>query len=117
MAIGQECERMLIPADVRAAYGLAADEASDEIVHMSSLINRTYLVRGDLGQGPRSMVIQRLHPVFGANVHLDIDAVTRHLERRQIETPRLLRNRRGELWTLEERTAELVSEQSSTEGP
>ena len=92
---------MLIPPDVRAAYGLAADEGSDEIVHMSSLINRTYLVRGDLGQGPLPMVLQRLHPVFGANVHLDIEAVTRHLERHQLETPRLLRNRSAQLWTVE----------------
>jgi len=90
----------VIPPDVRAAYGLAADEASDEIVHMSSLINRTYLVRGDLGQGPRPLVLQRLHPVFGANVHLDIEAVTRHLELRQMETPRLLRNKRDQLWTV-----------------
>lgn len=92
----------VIPREVRAAYGLAADDASDEIVHMSSLINRTYLVRGDLGEGPRPMVVQRLHPVFAANVHLDIEAVTQHLERRGLETPRILRNKLGALWTLEE---------------
>jgi Ser/Thr protein kinase RdoA (MazF antagonist) len=44
-------------------------------------------------------VLQRLHPVFGASVHLDIEAVTLHLQRRQLETPRLLRNRSGGLWT------------------
>ena len=48
------------------------------------------------------MVVQRLHHVFAANVHLDIEAVTRHLEQRQIETPRILRNKQGALWTLEE---------------
>jgi Ser/Thr protein kinase RdoA (MazF antagonist) len=99
----QDAIRPVIPREVRAAYGLAPDDASDEIVHMSSLINRTYLVRGDLGDGPRQMVVQRLHHVFGANVHLDIEAVTRHLEQRRLETPRILRNKQGELWTLEER--------------
>lgn len=91
----------VIPPEVRAAYGLAPDDASDEIVHMASLINRTYLVRGDLGEGARQMVVQRLHHVFAANVHLDIEAVTRHLEQRQIETPRILRNKQGALWTEE----------------
>jgi Ser/Thr protein kinase RdoA (MazF antagonist) len=96
----------LIPPEVRTAYGLAPGDASDEIVHMPSLINRTYLVRGDLGAGPRQMVLQRLHHVFGANVHLDIEAVTRHLQQRQLETPSILRNRQGALWTLEESTPE-----------
>ena len=95
----------VIPREVRTAYGLAADDASDEIVHMSSLINRTYLVRGDLGEGPQPMVVQRLHPIFAAHVHLDIEAVTQHLERRGLETPRILRNKLGELWTLEQSSA------------
>jgi len=102
----ERAQGLIIPPEVRAAYGLAPDDASDEIVHMSSLINRTYLVRGDLGQGPRQMVVQRLHHVFAANVHLDIEAVTRHLELRQLETPRILRNKQGELYTLEEGTLE-----------
>lgn len=96
----------LIPVDVKLAYGLSLDEGDTEIVHLSSLINRTYLVYGDLGEGRQQMVLQRLHPVFGANVHLDIEAVTRHLERRQIETPRLLRNKNGELWTVQSGAAQ-----------
>jgi Ser/Thr protein kinase RdoA (MazF antagonist) len=96
----------LIPPQVKAAYGLALDESDAEIVHMSSLINRTYLVQGDLGQGRQPMVLQRLHPVFGAHVHLDIEAVTRHLAQREIETPRLLRNKSGALWTLDGATAQ-----------
>jgi len=106
MEIGQEYEVTLIPLAVKAAYGLALDGSDAEVVHLPSLINRTYLVQGDLGRGPRAMVLQRLHPVFGANVHLDIEAVTRHLERHQIETPLLLRNKNGELWTLQAGTAQ-----------
>lgn len=102
----QRAQDWIIPPEVRAAYGLAADDASDEIVHLSSLINRTYLVRGDLGQGRQQLVVQRLHHVFAANVHVDIEAVTRHLELRGLETPRILRNKQGELFTLEERTPE-----------
>jgi Ser/Thr protein kinase RdoA (MazF antagonist) len=96
-----------IPGDIQTAYGLnPADPAG--VVHIPSLINRTFLVQGDLGTGPRKMVLQALHPVFGAHVHLDIEAVTQHLEARQVETPRLLRNRSGELWTIEASAAPRV---------
>jgi Ser/Thr protein kinase RdoA (MazF antagonist) len=87
-----------IPAEVQRAYGLSTTDAGRSVVPIPSLINRTFLVLGDLGQGPRAMVLQRLHPVFGAQVHLDIEAVTRHLQRHRIETPHLLRNRDGALW-------------------
>lgn len=87
-----------IPARVWDAYGLLPLAGGGSIVPLHSLINRTYLVQGDVGQGPQPMVLQRLHAVFGAHVHLDIEVVTEHLQRRQIETPRLLRNREGALW-------------------
>jgi len=89
-----------IPSDIQRAYGLdLADPAG--IVHIPSLINRTFLVQGDLGTGPRKMILQAVHPVFGAHVHIDIQAVTEQLDARQVETPRLLRNRSGDLWTVE----------------
>jgi Ser/Thr protein kinase RdoA (MazF antagonist) len=91
--------RTEIPLEVQEAYGLGSSGSGGSVVPLHSLINRTYLVQGDLGQGPRPMVLQRLHPVFGASVHVDIEAVTRHLQRHQLETPRLLRNRSGGLWT------------------
>ncbi|HKO93110.1 MAG TPA: phosphotransferase [Polyangiaceae bacterium] len=94
-----------IPSDIQAAYGLDP-AASAGVVHIPSLINRTFLVHGDLGAGPRKMILQALHPVFAAHVHLDIEAVTQHLAARQVETPRLLRNRSGELWTIEAAAAE-----------
>src|SRR5262245_48766852 len=65
-----------IPTEVQAAYGLLAPDAGGLMVPLHSLINRTYLVRGDVGQGLQPMVLQRLHPVFGARVHEDIEAVT-----------------------------------------
>ena len=87
-----------IPEAVQAAYGLFPPDAGGSAVALHSLINRTYLVRGDVGQGPQPMVLQRLHQVFAAHVHVDIEAVTLHLQRRGIETPQLLRNRAGALW-------------------
>lgn len=105
---------MLIPREIRAAHGLAEQEVASEVVHLSSLINHTYLMHGDLGGAARPLVLQRLHPVFGPTVHLDIEAVTQHLERRGVETPRLLRNRHGELWTSEASAGEARVWRAST---
>ena len=63
----------------------------------SGHINLTYWVFADEGQ----FILQRLHPVFGPEVHLDIEAVTSHLAAKRHETPRLVRTRRGELWVSE----------------
>ncbi|MBA3501641.1 MAG: phosphotransferase [Deltaproteobacteria bacterium] len=57
------------------------------------LINATYCVRDG---GAPVAVVQRLHPVFGADVNLDIDAVTTHLAARGLATPRLVRTRDGD---------------------
>jgi Ser/Thr protein kinase RdoA (MazF antagonist) len=54
-------------------------------------INRTYRV-GDT-------ILQRLNPIFGPEVHFDIEAVTAHLESHGILTPRLIPTSAGELWT------------------
>lgn len=59
------------------------------------LINQTFEVSGaPCGR----FVLQRLHPVFRAEVNEDIEAVTRHLEARGEVTPRLLRTTAGALW-------------------
>jgi Ser/Thr protein kinase RdoA (MazF antagonist) len=62
----------------------------------SGLINRTWLVTGAGGR----CVLQQLNPVFPASINADIDAVTAHLARRGMPTPRLLRNRHGALWSI-----------------
>lgn len=59
------------------------------------LINQTYVVRED---GAPVAVLQRVHPVFGGEVNLDIDAVTTHLASKGMVTPRLVRTTRGEPW-------------------
>jgi len=60
------------------------------------LINHTFLVESDGGRARH--VLQRVHPVFGPEVHLDIDAITRHLEARGVLTPRLVPTAEGALW-------------------
>ncbi len=57
------------------------------------LINTTYLVRSDAGP---VAVLQKLHPIFGADVNLDLEAVTAHLAERGMETPRLIRTLDGQ---------------------
>jgi Ser/Thr protein kinase RdoA (MazF antagonist) len=47
-------------------------------------------------------VIQRLHPVFGAAVNEDLDAVTSHLAARGMETPRLVRTLAGDACVTED---------------
>ncbi|MCC7411523.1 MAG: phosphotransferase [Gammaproteobacteria bacterium] len=54
----------------------------------AGLINRTWLVTT---AGNERFILQRLNPVFPAEVHLDIEAVTAELVRRGLCTPRLQR--------------------------
>jgi Ser/Thr protein kinase RdoA (MazF antagonist) len=88
---------MPIPAAVLAAYGLAGEAAGLQVEHVPSNINQTYVIRPrDPGRSP--LVLQRLHPVFGAQVHVDIEAVTAHLAARGVTTPRLIHSVDDRLW-------------------
>ncbi len=74
----------MIPVDVASAWGWSIDQ----IAPLSGgLINATYAVRD---AGHPIAVLQRLHPIFGADVNLDLDAVTTHLAARGMVTPRLI---------------------------
>lgn len=90
-----------IPPEVRAAYRLpqAAQALSER--QIPSLINLTFVVHRACGDGVEPIVLQRLHPVFGEKVHLDIEAVTTHLVTRGLETPLLLRTEDNRLWVNE----------------
>ena len=81
-----------IPETVRRAYD-ALDAAIEAIP--GGLINRTYIVRRG---GEPDAVLQRLHPIFGPEVNLDLEAITAHLARAGLETPRLVRTRDGAPW-------------------
>jgi len=57
------------------------------------LINHSYLVEGE-----ERLVLQRLHPVFAPEVNIDIQAVTEHLARRGVLTPRIRPANDGRPW-------------------
>jgi len=58
----------------------------------SGLINDTFVVGS-----PPSGILQRVNPIFGPDVHLDIEIITAHLERKGMLTPRLVRTQDGAL--------------------
>ncbi|MEJ7599785.1 MAG: phosphotransferase [Kofleriaceae bacterium] len=82
---------MTVPPAVVAAFGW---EAAELAPLAGGLINRTFVVRA----GAPIAVLQQLHPVFGAAVNLDLEAVTAHLAARGLVTPRLVRTRDGAPW-------------------
>lgn len=92
---------MSIPTEIRRAYGLAEEGKEAAARHIPSLINLTYVVQRRMARGLQPLVLQRLHSVFGAQVHFDIEAVTAQLAARGLSTPRLIRTREGALWAAE----------------
>jgi len=62
------------------------------------LINQTLMVE----EAGRRTVLQRLNPLFQPEVHLDIEPITAHLERKGLRTPRLIPTTTGALWTTDE---------------
>lgn len=58
----------------------------------AGLINDTFVV-GD----PRIAILQRVNPIFGPDIHLDIEAITAHLSKSGLMTPRLVRTKNGAL--------------------
>jgi Ser/Thr protein kinase RdoA (MazF antagonist) len=79
------------PAAVLAAFELAPESLARA---MSGLINPTWYARSRGGD----VVLQRLNPIFSGEVNLDIAAVTEHLARKGLVTPRLVPTRDGALW-------------------
>ena len=78
-----------VPADVLARYGAFAGGTA--VSFGSGLINRTFLVEKD-GQ---KAIAQRLHKIFAPAVNDDLDAVTAHLAKKGLVTPRLVRTDDG----------------------
>ncbi len=77
---------MGVPASVLEAYGFS-DHSFEPVT--GGLINTTYsIVDGD--QNPVA-VLQRLHPAFGAEVNVDIEAITQYLASKGVATPLLIR--------------------------
>lgn len=82
----------MIPDEVAAAWGWSANAVAP---HVGGLINKTFVVREG---GAPIAALQQLHPVFGAEVNVDIEAVTAHVAARGLDTPRILRTLDGRAW-------------------
>jgi Ser/Thr protein kinase RdoA (MazF antagonist) len=80
-------------AEIGAAWGWSAENIAP---HAGGLINKTFVVRD--AAGAPIAALQQLHPIFSAEVNLDIEAVTAHLAARGLDTPRLIRTRDGRAW-------------------
>lgn len=81
-----------VPSEVLAAWGW---EAADIAPITGGLINATFAVRVE---GAPTAVLQRLHPIFAAEVNLDLEAITAHLAAHHLVTPRLVRTRDDRAW-------------------
>lgn len=85
-----------VPHEVLAAYGWHGSSRKLG----QGLINDTFQLEDE--HGAIVAVVQRLHPVFTAEVNLDLDAVTQRLAGCGLETPRLLRTVAGRAWVTHE---------------
>ena len=90
-----------IPAQFRHALAAYAVQPAQVRPVESGLINRTYRVTATDG---RDYILQSVNPMFPAEVNLDIDVVTRHLEAAGLLTPRLQQNREGGVYYREKDT-------------
>ena len=66
----------------------------------TGLINQTYRVQSSRSP-PEKYILQKLHPVFEAEVNKNILAVTNYLASQKFLTPRLIKTDSGALWVLE----------------
>ena len=80
------------PTAVLAAYDIAPESLARAA---SGLINPTWYARTTSGA---DVVLQRVNPIFSAEVNFDIAAVTEHLARKGLLTPRLVPTSSGALW-------------------
>jgi Ser/Thr protein kinase RdoA (MazF antagonist) len=79
-------------ATVLDAFGLEREPLERAT---SGLINPTWFVQARDGT---RLVLQSVNRIFPAEVNVDIEAVTRHIAAKGIETPTVVRSRFGKLW-------------------
>ncbi|MEC9464640.1 MAG: phosphotransferase [Myxococcota bacterium] len=81
----------IMEAGVLSAWGI--EEAQVETL-TSGHINQTYRISG----AGEASILQKLNPIFGPEVHRDIDAITARLDSMGMVTPRLIPTKSGDLW-------------------
>ena len=83
---------LIPPARVLEAFDL---EPKSLARAKSGLMNPTWYA---CSRGGAALVLQRVNPIFSADVNIDIAAVTEHLLKKGLVTPRLVPTRDGALW-------------------
>jgi Ser/Thr protein kinase RdoA (MazF antagonist) len=83
---------LMPPERVLAAFALRPSSLHRAT---SGLMNPTWYA--ETGSGA-AVVLQRVNPIFSAEVNIDIAAVTEHLAAKGLVTPRLVPTRDGALW-------------------
>jgi len=83
---------LIPPAPVLAAFDL---EPQSLVRATSGLMNPTWYA---VSRGGAALVLQRVNPIFSAEVNIDIAAVTEHLGKKGLVTPRLVPTLDGALW-------------------
>jgi Ser/Thr protein kinase RdoA (MazF antagonist) len=83
---------LIPPGGVLAAFDLAPRSL---VRATSGLMNPTWYADSRRGA---AVVLQRVNPIFSAEVNIDIAAVTEHLASKGLLTPRLVPTRDGALW-------------------
>jgi Ser/Thr protein kinase RdoA (MazF antagonist) len=83
---------LIPPARVLEAFDL---EPKSLARAKSGLMNPTWYA---CSRGGAALVLQRVNPIFSAHVNIDIAAVTEHLLKKGLVTPRLVPTRDGALW-------------------
>ena len=78
-----------IPTQIRAVLAAYAVAPARVQLLTTGLINKTYRITDEQGQ---DYILQAVNTLFAPEVNLDIDVVTRHLERSGLLTPRLQRS-------------------------
>lgn len=83
---------LIPPFDVLEAFDLVPRSL---VRATSGLMNPTWYAQS---RGGEALVLQRVNPIFSAEVNIDIAAVTEHLAAKGLLTPRLVPTRDGALW-------------------
>jgi Ser/Thr protein kinase RdoA (MazF antagonist) len=92
MAVVSAHPDLVPPHPVLAAFDL---EPRSLVRATSGLMNPTWYATS-FGGAP--LVLQRVNPIFSAEVNIDIATVTEHLVKKGLLTPRLVTTRDGALW-------------------
>jgi len=83
---------LIPPCDVLEAFDLVPQSLARAT---SGLMNPTWYAHSS---GGAALVLQRVNPIFSAEVNIDIAVVTEHLAAKGLLTPRLVPTRSGALW-------------------